>query len=117
MAISYEMHRSKNMAAYREAISKFNQGIDPNPLPKKFGLKLITDMEATPAEFADALLEEAKRAQWELKLKGIKKKDKATLQLEYVGVAAPHTVSYDLEVLPAEKGLTSYLVNEMTVMN
>ena len=62
MAISYEMHRSKTMAAYREAITKFNQGIDPNPLPKKFGLKLVTDMQATPSEFADAIMDATKRA-------------------------------------------------------
>ena len=35
-----------------------SKGLESTPLPKKFALKLTAEMEATPAEFADALAEE-----------------------------------------------------------
>ena len=119
LAISYEIHRSQLNSAYQEALAKFNQGIPPNPLPKKFALKLTAELQATPSEFADAIAEETQRPQWELKLKQIKKKAYSKMEIEYIGTAAPHEISYDFEIMAAQSGspLTSFLVNELTVMN
>lgn len=55
------------MATYKSVIF-------PVPLPKKFELKLRTEVQATPAEFAEALANEDQRPQWEPKLKSIAKK-------------------------------------------
>jgi len=119
LAISHEVHRMKQQTAHREALGRFNQGIPANPLPKKFELKLVAEMQATPAEFADALLEETQRPSWELRLKQIKKKSAFAMELEYLGTSAPHQVSYDLEILPATPStqLTSLIVHEFTIKN
>ncbi len=41
------------------------------------------------------------------------------MEIEYIGTSAPHEVSYDFEIMAAQSGspLTSFLVNELTVMN
>ena len=49
-------------------MTKFSKGIDSYPLPKQFDFKLVTNLNASPAEFADALFEETVRPQWEPKL-------------------------------------------------
>jgi len=87
-------------------------------LPKKFGLKLRTVVQASPSEFADALVEENLRPLWELKLKQVKKKAAATLELEYIGLTNPHIVSYDFEQLPLREGLpSSFMIHERTEKN
>ena len=42
-------------------------------------MQLLTEVETTPAEFAEALTDELIRPKWELKLKQIKKKSLDTL--------------------------------------
>lgn len=71
---SYEIHRSQVYSAHAEALAKFNQGIPLSELPQKFGLKLMTNVCASPAEFAEALVDEMVRPQWELNLKMVSKK-------------------------------------------
>ena len=78
MAISSELHKSQVDGIYREAMVKFGKGIEPIALPKQFELKLITEVVATPAEFADALMLETLRPLWDPKLKSIKKNAKTS---------------------------------------
>lgn len=60
-------------------------------------MQLLTEIDCTPAEFAEALADEMMRPKWELKLKQIKKKALDTLSLEYIGTSAPHEAHYDFE--------------------
>lgn len=41
------------------------------------------------------------------------------MEIEYIGITAPHEIGYDFEVMTTQSGspLTTFLVNEMTVMN
>ena len=55
LLISYELQRKRVNSAIAEANAKNNKVIANNPLPKKFTLKLTTEMQVTPAEVADAL--------------------------------------------------------------
>ena len=86
-------------------------------MPKKFALKLIAEIKATPAEFADALTNENQRPNWELKLKQIKKKAEAHLEVEYISLTNPHNIYYDFEMMvpapsKAKIKLMNFLVNE-----
>ena len=72
------------------------------PLPKTFDMKLQTEVQSTPSEFADALADENIRPQWELKLKQIKKKALDTMTLEYVNSSTAHEVHYDFEQLASK---------------
>ena len=86
-------------------------------MPKKFALKLVTEIQATPAEFAEALCDENQRPDWELKLKQIKKKTKTHLNIEYIGITFPHDVYYNFEIMPLKnerQTLTTFLANEHT---
>jgi hypothetical protein len=58
LAISHELHTMRLNSSYKEALAKFNSGGEASPLPKAFLLKLTTEMNVTPAEFADALTDE-----------------------------------------------------------
>ena len=58
-------------------MENFKKGIPLASLPKKFSLKLLTVVQATPSEFADMLVEESKRPTWEHKLREVKKKSSA----------------------------------------
>ena len=88
------------------------------PLPKKFSLKLLSVIQATPSEFADMLVEEKMRPQWEYKLKQVKKKTASSLELEYVGLTNAHVVNYDFEQFPERAGLpASFLIHEHTEKN
>ena len=118
--ISHFLQKSRMNAACNEVIAKLNQGNEANPLPKKFSLKLVTEVHATPSEFADALCDENQRPNWELKLKQIKKKTKTHLNIEYIGITNPHDVFYNFEILPPKnqkQTLTNFLANEHTSIN
>ena len=120
LAISSELHKSQVDSVYREAMVQFGKGIEPIALPKQFDLKLITEIVATPAEFADALTEELLRPLWEPSLKSIKKKSKTSpLLIEYIGVTSPKEVSYDFETMPIKQmyksTLNSFVVHELCV--
>ena len=122
LAISSELHKSQVDGVYREAMVKFGKGIEPIALPKQFELKLITEVVATPAELVDALMEETLRPLWEPNLKSIKRKTKTSpLQIEYIGVTAPHEVSYDLETMPVKQmyraTVNNFVVHELCVSN
>lgn len=94
-------------------------------MPKKFTLKLTTEIQVTPDEFADALSDADQRRHWEPKLKSSKKKDGApnlTLLVEYNGIVSAHEISYDFEMMSTKHGsykqpLSSFMINEVTVMN
>ena len=43
---------------FKETLAQLNKGAEMRPLPKKYALKLTTEIDATPAEFADALIDE-----------------------------------------------------------
>ena len=93
-------------SAINEANAKNCRGIEASPLPKKFTLKLTADVQATPAEFAEALSDAEKRLQWELKLKSTKHKDNkpnSNLLVDYIGIAASHEISYDFEIMPSQQ--------------
>ena len=55
LLVSHELHRSRVNKAIAEANAKNQKVIASNPLPRKFTLKLMTEMQVTPAEFTDAL--------------------------------------------------------------
>ena len=55
------------------------------PLPKQFNMKLVTVINASPAEIANALAEETLRPLWEPKLREVKKEPNGMLSLQYVG--------------------------------
>ena len=107
LLISHELHRSRVNKAIDEANAKNQKVIASNPLPRKFTLKLMTEMQVTPAEFTDALSNPDLLNQWELRLKSAKKKAGAlnlTLQVEYIGISSAHEISYDFEMLPEKRG-------------
>ena len=115
---SYEIHRSQVYSAHAEALAKFNQGIPLSELPQKFGLKLMTNVCASPAEFAEALVDEMIRPQWELNLKMVSKKALQHLELQYHGIVNAHNVTYEFEPLPMSAGMpATFLIHELTAKN
>ena len=77
-------------------MAEFNRGDDQVSLPKRFDLKLVVDIHASPAEVADALLDADKRPLWEPKLNQVSMKG-TKLALTYQGSTTPHEVAYNLE--------------------
>ena len=58
LAISHEIHTMRVKQTFKETLAQLNKGAEMRPLPKKYALKLTTEIDATPAEFADALIDE-----------------------------------------------------------
>lgn len=119
LAVSHEIQTMRVNKTFKEALAQLNKGAEMRPLPKKFALKLTTEMDATPAEFADALIDENERPNWELRLKEIKKKEQGKLLLTYIGNTTPHEVSYDFEIIAQKVGsnLNSFMVHEETTLS
>ena len=57
LVLSHELHRMRVNQATNEANTKNRKGKTLSLLPKKFTLKLRTEIKTTPAEFSDALSE------------------------------------------------------------
>ena len=51
------------------------------PLPQQFNVKLVTVINASPAEIANALSEETMRPLWEPKLREVKREANGVLNL------------------------------------
>ena len=83
LAISDELQLSRQKTAHKEFLAAMSANNKARPLPKMFEMKMQTEVQSTPSEFADALADEEMRAQWELKLKSIKKKALNTMTLEF----------------------------------
>jgi hypothetical protein len=60
---------------------------DFKDLPKKCVLKLVTAMQGTPKEIAEALSEPTIRPLWDSKLSSIKQIDNRTLECKYLGIS------------------------------
>ena len=58
MTISHELHRMRVNSEINAMNAKNGKGLEATPLPKKFTIKMTAEVQATPAEFADALAEE-----------------------------------------------------------
>lgn len=62
-------------------------------------MKLVTVINASPAEIAKALSNESLRPLWEPKLREVKKEVSGMLSLQYVGTTTQYQRSFDFEQL------------------
>ena len=87
------------------------------PLPKQFNMKLVTVVNATPAEVANALADETQRPLWEPKLREVKKEANGMLSLQYVGYKTQYQRGFTFENLDNNVRQRRFLINENVLIN
>ena len=86
-------------------------------MPKQFNAKLVTVINASPAEIANALADETLRPLWEPKLREVKKEPNGMLSLQYVGYTTQYQRSFDFEQLPNNSRQRRFLIHERILIN
>ena len=115
-ALSMELRFQGQKAALQSSMEQY-QKWDFVDLPKKCQLKLVTVLNGSPKEIAEALSDPMVRPLWDTKLSSIVKKDGRSIECVYKGVAKPITYMYDFEMMPISQGKPnkSFIVSESFV--
>ena len=99
MIIAHEINYQRVKASLKAQIGEKPKLTGPKSLPKQFNIKLVSVINASPAEVSEALSSENLRPLWEPKLREVKKEANGILSLQYVGYTTKYQRSFDFEQL------------------
>ena len=80
-------------------------------------MKLVTVINASPAEIANALADGTLREMWEPKLRDVKTGEDGVLSLQYVGYTTKYERAFDFENLPSNVRQRRFLIHERILIN
>jgi len=117
MIISHEINYRRQTSAAAKSVEQYSKHSSLKPLPKQFSMKLVTVINATPSEVANALADETQRPLWEPKLKEVKKEENGMLSLQYVGYTTQYQRGFSFENLDNNLRQRRFLINENVLIN